>query len=73
MTRDRRTEDEERDTADLASSDRAASADGLPLPPPDDDETLRAREGDEPGSADEEIDRERKADAAEIAAERGAD
>jgi hypothetical protein len=73
MTREDTTPEDARREADLAESDRAESADGLPLPPVDDEETRLARDA---GEADERGDgkdaAQRELDGT-IAAERGAD
>ena len=70
MKRKDATPGDARREADLAESDRAEAADGLPLPPADDAETRRAPESDE--RPDEEDAAQRELDGT-IAAERGAD
>jgi len=73
MTRKDGTPEDARRDADLAESDRAEGADGLPLPPADDAETRRARdagEPDEPGDGEDAAQRDLDGT---IAAERGAD
>jgi len=59
--------------AGLAEADRAESADGLPLPAPDDAETRLARDAGELEKAPGEQDADHRELAAEISAERGAD
>jgi hypothetical protein len=72
MTHEPETPEDVRQAADLAESDRAESADGLPLPPPDDDETRVARDTGETEDAAE--DEEEEQDVVEqMSAERGAD
>jgi len=73
MTREPETPEDVHQTADLARSDRAESADGLPLPAPDDAETRLARDAGEPEKAPGEEDAEQRELAGEISAERGAD
>ena len=58
---------------EVAEADRAESADGLPLPPPDDAETRLARDAGEPEKVPDEEDAEQRELAGEISAERGAD
>ncbi len=65
--------DEAPRTADLAEANRAESADGLPLPAPDDAETRLARDAGEPVDASKAEEDEENDVAEEIAAERGAD
>jgi hypothetical protein len=65
--------DEAPRTADLAEADRAESADGLPLPAPDDAATRLARDAGEPEKAPGEEDAQQRELAGEISAERGAD
>lgn len=65
--------DEARGTADLAEADRAESADGLPLPAPDDPEARLGRDAGAPEKAPGEEDAEQRELAGEISAERGAD
>jgi hypothetical protein len=65
--------DESKRTADLAEADRAESADGLPLPGPDDAETRLARDAGAKEEAPGEEDAEQRELAGEISAERGAD
>lgn len=72
MTREPETPEDVRQAADLAESDRAASADGLPLPPADDAEKRLADDAGEPEDAAESEGEEQGA-AEQIAAERGAD
>ncbi|HET9155198.1 MAG TPA: hypothetical protein VFN91_00945 [Myxococcaceae bacterium] len=73
MTREPETPEDVRQAADLAESDRAESADGLPLPPPDDPETRLARDTGKPAEAAEVREGEEQGVAEQIAAERGAD
>lgn len=73
MTREPETPEEPRQAADLVESDRAASADGLPLPPPDDAEKRLADDAGEPEDAAEKTEDEEQDLASKISAERGAD
>jgi hypothetical protein len=73
MTRKEGPPEDARRDADLAESDRAEGADGLPLPPAEDAETRRARDSgqsDEPGDGEDAAQRDLDGT---IAAERGAD
>jgi hypothetical protein len=70
MTQEPETPEDVPQAADLAGSERAESADGLPLPPPDDDEPRLASDTEE--SADEEEDEEPDV-AEQMAAARGAE
>ena len=72
MTHEPETPEDVRQAADLAESDRAESADGLPLPPPDDDETRLARDTGETEDAAEDEDEEQDV-VEQMSAERGAD
>jgi hypothetical protein len=72
VTREPETPEDVRQASDLAESDRAASADGLPLPPPDDAETRLARDTGEPEDAEEE-EAEEPDLVEQITDERGAD
>ncbi|HEY3587219.1 MAG TPA: hypothetical protein VGK85_08700 [Myxococcaceae bacterium] len=73
MTRKPETPEDVRKAADLAESDRAESADGLPLPPPGDDDTRLARDTGEPEDAAEDEEGEEQDVVEQISAERGAD
>jgi hypothetical protein len=71
MKRENATPTDGRREVNLAESDRAESADGLPLPPADDAEASRARGEPDEGAGEEDAER-RGLDGA-VAAERGAD
>jgi len=73
MTPESETPEEVRQAADLAESDHAAPAEGLPLPPPDDDETRLARDTGEPEDAAEDEEAEEQDVVEQISPERGAD
>jgi hypothetical protein len=77
MTPEPETPEDVRQAADVAGSDRAESADGLPPPPVDDDETRLARDAGEPpdpAAEDEGEDEHEEQNVAEqMSAERGAD
>ena len=73
MTPEPETPEDVRQAADVAESDRAESADGLPLPPPDDAEKRLARDtGDAEGASDDEEAEEQDV-VEQMSAERGAD
>ena len=73
MTREPETPEDVRQAADLTESDRAESADGLPLPPPDDAETRVARETGEAEETSDDEEGEEQDVVEQISAERGAD
>jgi len=72
MTPEPETPEDVHQAADVAQSDRAESADGLPLPPPEDDEARLARDAGEAEDATEDEEAEQGV-AEQTSAERGAD